>query len=163
MRAAIDGVSFRVEPVTGHEPAKGRLGRLALITAKDRHGQFKVSEKSVNVTIEDVDGGTQVLMYRNAPGEENLTDAAEVFRLICLGCGSKRKINDKLKEESDNGTGWSDTRILSAIQVLEDGGYVARKGNNKQAPLERVADFSPRAHRERTTDRLLGVSDDHAA
>jgi hypothetical protein len=145
--------------VKGQEPAKGRTGRISLFTAKDRHGQFQVNEKAVNVTIEDVDGGTQVLMYRNGPGEENLTDAAEVYRLICLGNGSHREIEATLRE--DDGAGWRHDRVLSAIKVLEDGGYVARKGQHRR--LERVANFTPHAHRERATDRLLGLADDHAA
>jgi hypothetical protein len=160
-RAAIDGVSFRVEPVKDHEPARGRLGRLSLITAKDRHGQFQVNEKSVNVTIEDVDGGTQVLMYRNGPGEENLTDAAEVFRLIVLGHSTREKIAAAIKEGSESGVGWRYDRVTAAVNVLTRGGYVVDK-RGKQG-LCRVTDFSPQGHRTRETDRLLGVVDDHAA
>jgi hypothetical protein len=160
-RAAIDGVSFRVEPVTGHEPARGRLGRLTLTTAKDRHGQFRVEEKAVNVTIEDVEGGTQVLMYVNTPGEENLTDAAEVFRLICLGHNTREKVMDAIKAESESGVGWRRDRVRTAVEVLIQGGYVVDK-RGKQG-LCRVADFTPREHREHENDMLMGLVDDHAA
>jgi hypothetical protein len=160
-RAAIDGVSFRVEPVTGHEPARGRLGRLALTCAKDRHGQFRVDEKSVNVTIEDVEGGTEVLLYKNTPGEENLTDAAEVFRLIVLGNNTREKVMKAIKAESDTGVGWRQDRVTKAVEVLISGGYVVDK-RGKQG-LCRVADFTPQEHRERENDRLLGIEDDHAA
>lgn len=113
-RAAIDGAMYRVE--VGVAPVKGKTGRLKLVCAKDRAGNWQHGTTVAEVTIVDQNASTNVTL--GVPGDPNrptvLMERVSEF-LAKAGPLTRTQIASELKGKRDY--------LYKAIDVLIAEGY----------------------------------------
>jgi hypothetical protein len=117
-RAAIDGAMYRVE--VGVAPVKGRIGRLKLVCAKDRAGNWQHGTTVADVTISDAHGSTTVAL--GVPADPSrptvLMERASQY-LSKVKAASRTQIAGELKGKRDY--------IYKALDVLIAEGYAAEQ------------------------------------
>jgi len=117
-RAAIDGAMYRVE--VGVAPVKGRIGRLKLVCAKDRAGNWQHGTTVADVTISDAYGSTTVAL--GVPADPSrptvLMERASQY-LGKVQAASRTQIAGELKGKRDY--------IYKALDVLIAEGYAAEQ------------------------------------
>ena len=113
-RAAIDGAMYRVD--VGVAPVKGKTGRLKLVCAKDRAGNWQHGSTVAEVTVVDQERLTNVTL--GVPGDPNrptvLMERVSDF-LSKAGALTRTQIAQELKGKRDY--------LYKAIDVLIAEGY----------------------------------------
>jgi hypothetical protein len=120
-RAAIDGALYRVE--VGVAPVKGKTGRLRLVCAKDRAGNWQHGTTVAEVTIADTATGTQVELSEPSDPNRPTTLMSRVANFLAETCpgaeSTRRQIGQNVSGKRDY--------VTKAIDVLISEGYVTEK------------------------------------
>jgi hypothetical protein len=120
-RAAIDGALYRVE--VGVAPVKGKTGRLRLICAKDRAGNWQHGTTVAEVTIADTTTGTQVELTEPSDPNRPTTLMSRVATFLSDACpdgeSTRRQIGQHVSGKRDY--------VTKAIDALITEGYVTEK------------------------------------
>ena len=134
-RAAIDGAMYRVE--VGVAPVKGKTGRLKLVCAKDRAGNWQHGTTVAEVTIVDGPGCTNVAL--GTPGDPArptvLMERISAY-LEKAQAASRHQIGTEIKGKRDY--------LYKAIDVLISEGYATetrRQGRGGGLELRHLKTF----------------------
>lgn len=135
-RAAIDGALYRVE--VGVAPVKGKTGRLKLICAKDRAGNWQHGTQVAEVTIVDSDIGTTCTVAEPSDPNRPTTLMIKVSDHLGLvgGVASRRQI--------DQGVSGKREYVVKAVDALIGEGYCRekqREGKGGGVDIELVKPF----------------------
>ena len=118
-RAAVDGALYRVE--VGVAPVKGKTGRLKLICAKDRAGNWQHGTQVAEVTIADTADGTQLTLSEPSDPNRPTTLMIKVSDFLSRagGLASRRQIDQNVTGKREY--------IVKAVDALIGEGYCREK------------------------------------
>jgi len=136
-RAAIDGALYRVE--VGVAPVKGKTGRLKLICAKDRAGNWQHGTQVAEVTIADTADGTQLTLSEPSDPNRPTTLMIKVSEFLDRTgrVASRRQIDQNVSGKREY--------VARAIDALIGEGYCRekqREGKGGGVDIELVRPFN---------------------
>jgi hypothetical protein len=133
-RAAIDGAMYRVE--VGVAPVKGKTGRLRLVCAKDRSGNWQHGAQVAEVTIQDSDRGTRVALAIPPDPSRPTVLMARVSEYVAkVGTASRTQIAQNCSGKRDY--------LYKAIDVLVAEGYVQERARAGRGGGLEIAHLRP--------------------
>ncbi len=118
-RAAIDGALYRVE--VGVAPVKGKTGRLKLICAKDRAGNWQHGSQVAEVTIADTATGTTLTIAEPSDPNRPTTLMVKVSEFL------ERNNGIQSRRQIDQGVSGKREFVAKGVDALIAEGYCREK------------------------------------
>jgi hypothetical protein len=136
-RAAIDGALYRVE--VGIAPVKGKTGRLKLVCAKDRAGNWQHGSQVAEVTIADTADGTDLTIAEPSDPNRPTTLMVKVSEHL------ERNGRVQSRRQIDQGVSGKREYVVKAVDALIGEGYCRekqREGRGGGVDIELVKPFN---------------------